>query len=172
MVGEDRREELLSLLENAKEPVKGSYLAKVLNVSRQVIVQDIALLRAQKKEVLSTNKGYILQEKEEDLFQEVFLVKHNKEDVIKELFCIVDCGGKIQNVGVEHEIYGQIEVPLIISSRLDAEEFCKRLETCTNNPLSSMTEEVHYHMVCAQSKKALDKIRENLEEMGFLIYAK
>lgn len=55
MEGEKRREQLIALLKQADIPVSGTDLAKRLGVSRQVIVQDIALLRAVNKNILSTN---------------------------------------------------------------------------------------------------------------------
>ena len=60
MTKNERLEALKNLLENTKEPMSGSALAKELHVSRQVIVQDIALLKASDVPVLSTNRGYIL----------------------------------------------------------------------------------------------------------------
>ena len=60
MEGKDRRERLIALLQQADTPISGTELAKQLGVSRQVIVQDVALLRAENCEILSTNKGYLL----------------------------------------------------------------------------------------------------------------
>ena len=46
MDGNKRRQAIIDILKNSLQPVSGTYLAKTLQVSRQVIVQDIALLRA------------------------------------------------------------------------------------------------------------------------------
>ena len=46
MTGSDRRQEILKNIKESDRPVSGSKLAKDYDVSRQVIVQDIALLRA------------------------------------------------------------------------------------------------------------------------------
>ena len=44
--GEERREHIIQLLTQTKKPISGTELARQMKVSRQVIVQDIALLRA------------------------------------------------------------------------------------------------------------------------------
>ena len=59
MEGDERRKKIIEILHGRKMPVSGTELAAELGVSRQVIVQDIALLRATDKNILSTNKGYI-----------------------------------------------------------------------------------------------------------------
>ena len=61
MNGEDRREKIINILRSSSTPVAGVALAKELNVSRQVIVQDVALLRANGTAIFSTNRGYVLQ---------------------------------------------------------------------------------------------------------------
>ena len=61
MKGEERRKQLLNILSSSNNPVSGGTLAKELNVSRQIIVQDISLLRANGPTIFSTNKGYLLQ---------------------------------------------------------------------------------------------------------------
>ena len=61
MGGQERREQILKILKNRKEPVAGTELAKRLQVSRQIIVQDMALIRANGVDILSTNRGYMIQ---------------------------------------------------------------------------------------------------------------
>ena len=58
--GGKRRDGILSLLEESDTPLSGTELAHRFKVSRQVIVQDIALLRAEDKKILSTYRGYVL----------------------------------------------------------------------------------------------------------------
>lgn len=107
MQGKERREKILEILENRKEAISGSELAKMLGVSRQVIVQDIALLRAVNKNIISTTKGYLLYYQEEEKANRCFLVKHTTEAIEDELCTIVDKGGRILDVIVAHDIYGQ-----------------------------------------------------------------
>ena len=168
MDGEKRREQLITLLGQAEVPVSGTDLAKRLGVSRQVIVQDIALLRAVNKNILSTNKGYVLYVPECGKVKRSFAVTHNKAQIKEELYVIVDCGGKVLDVVVEHDIYGQIMVDLILCNRLDVDEFVERIENSKSRPLKVLTEGEHWHTVEADSEKVLDKIGEKLKEGGFL----
>lgn len=170
MEGKKRRAELIALLQQADAPISGTDLAKQLGVSRQVIVQDIALLRAVDKNILSTNKGYVLNvpELESDRVKRSFAVTHNKEQIQDELYTIVDYGGKVLDVVVEHDIYGQIMVDLILCNRLDVDEFVERIENSKSRPLKVLTDGEHWHTVEADSEKVLDKIEEKLKEKGYL----
>ena len=170
MEGKKRREKLISLLQQADAPVSGTDLAKLLGVSRQVIVQDIALLRAVDKNILSTNKGYVLYvpEPENGRVKRSFAVSHNKEQIQDELYTIVDYGGKVLDVVVEHDIYGQIMVDLILCNRLDVDEFVERIKTSKSRPLKVLTDGEHWHTVEADSEKVLDKIEGKLREKGYL----
>ena len=129
MDGDKRRKEIMELLNTEKDPLSGTSLAKRLGVSRQVIVQDIALLRATNRNILSTNRGYMLYGKQEDKLtcKRVVAVKHTDEQMRDELYCIVDAGAKVLDVIVEHELYGQISVDLFINSRRDVDEFMEKL---------------------------------------------
>lgn len=59
MNGEQRREKIIDILNSSSKPVSGVALASMLNVSRQVIVQDIALIRASDNEISSTNRDML-----------------------------------------------------------------------------------------------------------------
>lgn len=170
MEGKNRREKLIAILQKADAPVSGTDLAKCLGVSRQVIVQDIALLRAVDKNILSTNKGYVLYvpEPENGRVKRSFAVSHTKEQIQDELYTIVDYGGKVLDVVVEHDIYGQIMVDLILCNRLDVDEFVERIKTSKSRPLKVLTDGEHWHTVEADSEKVLDKIEERLREKGYL----
>lgn len=171
MDGDGRRKKLMKILELSSTPVSGSDLARQLGVSRQVVVQDIALLRADNKQVMSTNKGYILYKpaKERGWLKRVFPMKHATEDTLDELYAIVDFGGRVLDVLVEHELYGQIRVDLIIENRLDAAEFVSHMESSRDLPLKALTGGCHYHTVVAASEKNLEKIEEELRNRGYLI---
>lgn len=170
MEGEKRREQLIALLQQAKAPISGTELAKQLGVSRQVIVQDIALLRVVNKNILSTNKGYVLYvpEPENGRVKRSFAVSHTKEQIQDELYTIVDYGGKVLDVVVEHDIYGQIMVDLILCNRLDVDDFVERVLHSKSQPLKVLTDGDHWHTVEADSEKVLDKIEEKLREKGYL----
>ena len=170
MTGENRREQMLQTLKNQEEPISGATLAKRFCVSRQVIVQDIALMRAENHRILSTNKGYVYRTQEQENTQpkRVFCVKHDNDQVFEEFETVLELGGKVLDVAVEHELYGQIRVDLLIETIQDAKDFVERMLVCKDNPLKVLTDDCHYHTVAAPSEKLLDLIQQELEQKGFL----
>ena len=171
MTGETRRAKILDVLKSQHTPISGTALAKQFHVSRQVIVQDIALMRAENHRILSTNKGYVYRAEELDDNQpkRVFWVKHNTEQVLDEFMTVLDLGGKILDVAVGHELYGQIRVDLLIETVQDAHDFVARLAKCKDNPLKVLTDDCHYHTVAAPSEKLLDLIERELNEKGLML---
>lgn len=170
MTGSQRRQKLLALLEEAQSPLSGTALARQLQVSRQVIVQDIALMRAENHNILSTNKGYLCRPDAARNAQpkRVFFVRHTTQQVLEEFLTVIDLGGRILDVAVEHELYGPIRVDLLIESRADAEDFVRRLAVCQDNPLKVLTDDCHFHTVAAPTEKLLDLIEAELREKGYL----
>ena len=169
--GEDRREELIKILENSEGPVSGTELASRFDVSRQVIVQDIALLRAVNKNILATHKGYVLfrEKDQKDKVQRVICVCHDDKDILNEFECILDFGAKILDCTVEHDIYGQISVELMIQSMDEARKFIAKLETCTSKSLNNLTDGFHYHTIEAANVRILDAVERVLDEAGYLV---
>ena len=170
MTGEMRRNQMLQLLREGDQPISGTALAKHFHVSRQVIVQDIALMRAENHPILSTNKGYLIREQgvENTQPKRVLFVRHKDSQVLEEFMTVIDLGGRILDVAVEHELYGQIRVDLLIETRQDAVSFQERLKACRDNPLKVLTDDCHFHTVAAPSEKLLDLIEQELKEKGFL----
>ena len=166
-----RREQILHLLESQHKPVSGTVLARLFQVSRQVIVQDIALLRAENKNILSTNKGYVLFQPttEDSTHKLVVCVSHSTEDNEKELNCIVDNGGHVLDVSVEHDLYGQISADLIIKNRADVLEFIEHMNQGHSKPLKVLTSDIHYHTIEATDRSILNRIESKLDSLGFLI---
>lgn len=171
MTGEERRSKILKKLMESQQPMSGAALAKAFQVSRQVIVQDIALMRAERYDILSTNKGYLYRNEESNDASpmRVFYVKHTTEQVLEEFLAVIELGGRILDVAVEHALYGQIRVDLLIESRQDAEEFIQKLSSCRDNPLNVLTDGCHYHTVSAPSEKLLDLIEAELQQKGILL---
>lgn len=170
MEGVERREKLIAILKNRKEkPISGTELAKQLGVSRQVIVQDIALLRAVNKNILSTTKGYLLYYQEARKVNRCFMVKHSTDQIEEELCIIVDHGGKVLDVIVMHDIYGEIRTDLIMSSRKDVYDFVKKVNDKQTVPLKELTDGTHLHTVEADSEDILDDIEQELREKGYLV---
>lgn len=172
MNGEERRNRIVEEIEKSSpKPLSGSALAKILGVSRQVIVQDVALLRAENKEIIATNKGYVKASAElaEDGCREVLAVKHTNEQILDELNTIVDNGGRVCDVTVSHDVYGEIAGDLQISSRRDAARFVEKMNTQEVRPLKELTKDVHYHTVETQTQEEMDVIKKELHEKGYLI---
>ena len=160
MTGSKRREELINTIKSSTSPISGKTLAQLYDVSRQVIVQDIALL-------ISTNRGYILNAPH--TITRVFKVSHTDAQIEDELYSIVDLGGTVVNVMVNHRVYGHMEAPLGISSRLKVKAFIDDIKNGKSSPLKNITSNYHYHTVEADSEKTLDLIEKTLEEKGYLI---
>ena len=171
MTGLDRREDIVAQIQKSTVPLSGTKLAAIYKVSRQVIVQDIALLRAVNKNILSTNKGYLLFEPKQGLGEskKTICVRHTTEQVPDEFYTIVDLGGKILDVVVEHELYGQIAVDLIIASRQDADEFYEKMRNNRVKPLKELTEDIHYHTIVAKNTASIRRIEKALLEKGYLM---
>ena len=167
MTGSDRRQEILKNIKESDRPVSGSKLAKDYDVSRQVIVQDIALLRASGYDIISTNRGYVLEG--QTCAERVFKVRHTDEQLETELFTIVDLGGQVKNVMVNHKVYGHIEAELGITSRRKVKEFLADIESGKSTPLKNITSDYHYHTVTADSEETLGMIEEELRKLGFLV---
>ncbi len=169
--GNARRQGIVDFLDQKRTPVSGTELAGKFGVSRQVIVQDIALLRAENRNILSTNKGYMLFHPQEKLrgCTCVILVKHTAPQTLEEMRSIVDFGGSMLDVFVDHDLYGQIRVDLVINDIRDAEEFCRKMSQSNSKPLKVLTDDWHYHTIKAPSEKALSLIRQELREKGILL---
>lgn len=166
-----RRDAILNYLTKQTTPVNGSELARIFGVSRQVIVQDIALLRAQHRDILSTNKGYIIYQTESHPMgcSEVILVNHTEKQTLDEMRAIVELGGSMLDVSVDHDLYGLIRLDLVIHNMRDAEEFCSRLSGCSSKPLNELTNGLHYHTIHAPSQKAMELIKQELSNLNILV---
>lgn len=161
MDGKIRRNKIIERLKNETEPVSGSALAQMMGVSRQVIVQDITLLRTEYP-ILATAKGYLLYPAITQKPRRTFCVKHDLEQTKEELCTIVDHGGKILDVIVEHDVYGQIRADLMLSCRKEVEEFCNLLANSKSGPLNIIGGGIHYHTVEADTEDVLDEIEKAL----------
>ncbi len=167
MKAAQRREEILSLIGNSRNPVSANFLSERYSVSRQVIVQDIALLRAQGYGVISTNRGYVLGS---GLGAErVFKCRHTLQELIKESEIIISRGGRVEDIMVNHRVYGKISARLELSEPRHAEELYRSLVSGASKPLMSVTDGYHYHTVSADREETLDDIGNALRQAGFLI---
>ena len=167
MTGSDRRAEVARQIKESKAPVSGQKLASAYGVSRQVIVQDIALLRASGYDIISTNRGYLLNAPR--TVNRIFKVQHTDEQLEEELCCIVDLGACVENVMVNHRVYGHMEADLQINSRRKVAQFLEEIRSGKSSPLKNITSNYHYHSVSADSEETLDMVERALSEKKFLI---
>ena len=149
--GAQRRMKIIELLSKRTTPVSGTDLAKQFGVSRQVIVQDVALLRAENRDILSTNKGYLLFKPHSDdhSLKEVLLVKHTEAQILDEM--------------------SSIRSDIVINNAEDARDFVQKMQESTSKPLCVLTDDYHYHTISAPSAKSMELIKADLREKGYLI---
>ena len=169
MTGSDRRRDILQKIKESRSPVSGKELASLCGVSRQGIVQDMALIRAAGYDIISTNRGYILNEPK--AASRIFKVQHTDEQIEEELCAVVDLGGCVDTVFVNHRVYGRMEAELKVDSRRKAAEFLEDIRNGKSSPLKNITSDYHYHSVSADSERTLDMIEDMLKKKGFLIEA-
>ena len=162
----ERRKAIVNLLLASKTPISGGELSKQFNVSRQIIVQDITVLKGLGYEIFSTHHGYVLQKS--PLVERVFKLKHTTEQTEDELNSIVDLGGTVVDVFVWHKVYGRISAPLNIFSRLQVKQFLEGVRTGKSTELMNITGGYHYHTVRADSEEVLNKIENYLKEKNYL----
>ena len=168
MEAQKRRDGIARQLERAQGPVSASALAKEFAVSRQVIVGDVALLRAAGLDIAATPRGYVLPAR---LAGHTFTVatSHDAAQMRNELNAIVDQGCTVEDVIVEHPIYGQITAPLRLSSRYEVEQFIRRCEEEAAVPLSLLTDGVHLHTVVCQDAACEERVKDALRNAGILL---
>lgn len=162
-----RRKALIEFLLSEKNPVSGDKLAEKYGVSRQIIVQDISALKTSGYEIISTNRGYIVQGT--PLSTRVFKVRHTSAQTEDELSLIVSLGGTVVDVFVWHKVYGKMEAPLNISSELNVKQFIEGVRSGKSTELMSITDGYHYHTVRAESEAVLDNIEKALEDRKYLV---
>ena len=167
MKSDKRRQEILSLLGNTENAIPANVLSEKFGVSRQVIVQDIAILRANGYDITSTNRGYLLNSGIGA--SRVFKCRHSFEEIVDEGMLVINLGGKIEDIFVNHRVYGRISARLDLISRIHVEELYRSLVSGASKPLMSVTDGYHYHTVSAPDEETLDKIETALREKGFLI---
>lgn len=169
MTGSERREKIIEILKESRTPVNGAALSEKLNVSRQIIVADIASLRSDDNPIMSTNRGYILDSPaaHKGVCRRAISLCHTDEQMETELNTIVDFGGTVLNVVISHDVYGQISADLMIKNRIDVKEFMDKIKNSKSGPLKNLTDGRHVHVVEANSDALLDIIEGKLREQGF-----
>ncbi len=168
MDAEKRRTEIQKILKKEKRPVSASVLADRFSVSRQIIVGDIALLRASGENISATPRGYVFAQADRGMIKQI-ACRHSAGDMQRELYAIVDQGCTVIDVIVEHPVYGQITGPLQMTSRFDVEQFIEKCRANNAPPLSLLTDGIHLHTLSCPDAAAYDRVKKALREMDILI---
>lgn len=163
----DRKEKIIEAIKNSDKAISASKLAHMFGVSRQIIVGDVALLRASGIHIIATPRGYIM-DKEENGYCYTIAVNHNKDALADELYTIIDLGGFVIDVIVEHPIYGQLTGKLHLCSRYDVDQFMKKVNSEQAKPLSHLTDGLHLHTIQCQNNEIYQRIVKALDQKGYL----
>lgn len=166
--GAERRAAVARMLEEAEGPVSAAALARQFSVSRQIIVGDVALLRAGGARILATPRGYVMDRRPEGVERTVACV-HTPEQMEAELTAIVDAGGEVVDVIVEHPVYGQLTGLLGVRSRYDVQEFLTRVEAHGARPLSDLTGGIHLHTIRCPDEKTFQRVERSLQNENILL---
>ncbi len=166
MKAADRRKAIVNLLLSTNEAISGGKLSEEFGVSRQIIVQDITVLKGSGHDIISTHNGYIIQKS--PLKERVFKVYHTTDETEDELNTIVNLGGTVVDVFVWHKVYGKMTAPLNIFSSLHIKQFIDGVRSGKSTELMNITGGYHYHTVRAESESVLDEIDQALKAKNYI----
>ncbi|MBU3106064.1 transcription repressor NadR [Clostridium gasigenes] len=164
----DRRESIVKLLRKNNKAIKGIDLANRFGVTRQIIVKDIAILRAKGSNIIATPEGYIYNI-DINRVKSIIAVNHSIDNMIEELQVVVKYGGIIENVIVEHPLYGEIIGNMMIKNLNDLNKFEESFKNIDAKPLSELTNGIHLHTISADTEEDIEAIKKELEEKGFAL---
>lgn len=167
----NRRDEILKLLNNTDIAIKGTDLADRFGVSRQVIVQDIAILRAKGENILATAQGYIIPTMDygKKIKKTIVCNHQGYEELEEELRLIIDLGGKVLDVIVDHPLYGEIKSPINIETRYELDQFMQNIKSSNAEPLSRLTGGLHLHTIEVKDEDVFEMIVKALDNKKYLI---
>jgi transcriptional regulator of NAD metabolism len=169
MNSKERRKYIEELLIKSGEPQKGQNLAKELSVTRQIIVKDIAILRAEGSNIIATPEGYMIPKDNKHKIKRIIAVSHRPEEIEDELTCIVKFGGAIEDVIIEHPVYGEIRGMLMIKTLYDVQRFMEKCSKLSAEPLSTLTRGIHIHSIEADNEEIMERILSELKARNYLI---
>ncbi len=167
MDANQRRAAVAECLTKAGQPISASALAGQFSVSRQVIVGDIALLRAGGLEISATPRGYVLPGEQAGTLYTVACA-HEFEKMGRELEIMVDNGCTVVDVVVEHPVYGQLTGPLQVSSRYDVQQFLEKVCSSDARPLADLTGGIHLHTIRCADEETYQRVLEQLKQEEIL----
>ena len=170
MNGQERRNAIIERLKGSTAPISANILADEHAVTRQITVADIALLRAAGHHITAVSRGYVLEPSDDGLTKYI-AVKHDADQIADEFYAVVDNGGRVLNIQVEHTLYGRISAELNITSRYEADQFVLRSKETGATPLALLTDGIHIHAIAVKDEESFTRIVQKLSELGMLVEA-
>lgn len=169
MQSKERKKSIIDMLKNSDEAITGEKLADAFGVTRQIIVRDMAVLKAEGNPIISTARGYMIEKEKQNPVRKRLKVCHEAEKMEDELTTIVDLGGKVLSTYVNHPVYGNIGEALNIKSRRDIKLFLDHINETGCRPLLHLTNGVHEHVIETENETSMEEICLALKEKGYLI---
>jgi transcriptional regulator of NAD metabolism len=164
-----RRARIVRLLREGRRSITGSELSTALGVSRQAIVNDMAILRAAGEPIDGGPQGYRWHGEQPSGVLATLACRHDREGCQKELEVLVAHGVAVLDVVVDHQLYGEVRADMNVSTHRDVQRYMEVLHTSDVEPLSALTGGVHTHHVRAPDDVALGSARSDLANLGFLL---
>lgn len=172
ILGDERRRLIVDTLQASEKPITGRVLGEMTNVSRQVIVGDITLLKAKNVPIVATSQGYIYMPIQAipEKIEKTIVCRHTPEQTIDELNILVDNGVTVKNVKIEHPVYGDLSASIMVSNRNEVKEFIKRIQEADATYLSMLTEGgIHLHTIMAEEEDQIKNAEKALKKAGILV---
>lgn len=162
----NRKIAIKNQLLETKTPIKAGTLAKQFEVSRQTIVGDIALLRAQGEPIISTSRGY--EYAKNHRFEEIIVCRHFPDQAEREMELIVKEQVTIKDVMIDHPLYGQLVGQIRVQNSNDVKQFMQHVREAKGHLLSELTDGIHSHTLAADKMENIEKAKEQLKKVGIL----
>lgn len=171
ILGDKRHQLLVSTLKKAKAPISGSKLGELTNVSRQVIVNDITLLKAKGEPIMATNRGYVYMHPQTgpQKCEKIIVCNHTSDQTEQELTLLVDHGVTVKDVKIEHPVYGDLTASVMVSNRSEVKEFMENIQQTKATFLLELTEGIHLHTIIADNEQQITNAEEALRKAGILV---
>lgn len=172
MPGNERRQLIVDTLQSSAKPMTGKELGDMTNVSRQVIVGDITLLKAKNEPIIATSQGYIYMHAQTipEKIEKVIVCQHKPEQTEEELNILVDHGVTVKDVKIEHPVYGDLSASIMVANRNEVQEFIKRINEASAVYLSKLAEEgIHLHTILADNEEQIKNAENALRKADILV---
>lgn len=172
ILGDERRQLIVKALQTSNKPITGRQLGDMTNVSRQVIVSDITLLKAKNEPIIATSQGYLYMSQQitPEKIEKTIVCLHTPEQTEEELNILVDNGVTVKDVKIEHSVYGDLSASIMVSNRNEVKEFIQRIQEANAVYLSTLAEGgIHLHTLLADSEEQMTNAEDALRQAGILV---